>query len=412
MYLAGSFIQNGFIYNLAKWDGSVWTAFASADIINFIVDPASSLIYANNADYSNSGYNVLKIAGNTVTSIGATNSQPRGLNATNWMQALALDGNGNLYTGGSLEDSSGNVFVAKWDGINWVVLGKDTGSFGATGAINAIAFDRNGNLFAGGNLMKHSQTYIGKWNGNAWTTVGDATQFWSQLNLGFLDRDGQGNIYAEVANSVYRYENNQSPPPLPPPPVCYDSAQIHLVVNKNTVTGQTTTVEIDAKGIPDNGTSAWWIEFASDRAFTNLLSGPSGDSVLILSSGSLATGLNTIFAKMQTLDQCNQTSVTIDSVTITKTSTGGIVDPDFPNSTISTYPNPVADHIHVSGLSVTKSYTIQIYNNQGAQISQVNVAGQTDANISSFSQQSGVYMLQVYDNTRNKTIGVIMLLKE
>jgi hypothetical protein len=100
---------------------------------------------------------------------------------------------------------------------------------------------------------------------------------------------------------------------------------------------------------------------------------------------------------MQTLDKCNQTGVTIDSVAITKTIAGGLVDPDFPNTTISTYPNPVNDHVNVTGLSAAKSYTIQIYDNQGAQVSQTTVAGETGVNVNFFSQQTGVYMLQVYD---------------
>jgi hypothetical protein len=176
--------------------------------------------------------------------------------------------------------------------------------------------------------------------------------------------------------------------------------------------GQNATAEIDAKGMPHDGTTTWWIEFASDRDFANVLSATSTDSVLILSAGNLVTGSNTIYAKMQTLDKCNQTNYTIDSVMITKTITGGIVDQDFPNATISTYPNPVSNHVYVTGLSATKSYTIQIYNNQGAQVSQVTVVGQTEVNVNFFSQQAGIYTLQVYDNTKNRKIGVMMLLKE
>jgi hypothetical protein len=408
VYLSGSIVQNGNHYSLVKWDGSVWTPFANADIINFIVDPTGSMIYANDVDFSNSGYNVLKIEGNTVTNIGITNSQPRQLNATDWILALAMDGSGNLYAAGSIEDSNGNAFVSKWDGTNWTVLGSDTNSFGATGYINAIEFDRNGNLFAGGNLLKHSGTYIGKWNGSSWSTVGDAIEFWAQQDLSFLARDGQGNIYADVSNIVYRYVGNSSSPP--PPTVCHDSAQIHLIVNKNTVTAQSNMIEIDAKGIPADGTT-FSIEFAMDRDFTNVLSASSGDSVLTLSSASLAIGPNTIFAKMEMLDKCNQTNISIDSITIIKTNAGGIVDQDFPNSPIGAYPNPVIDNVNVSGLSATKSYTIQIYNSRGTNISQVTVSGQTSVNINSLSLQSGVYLLQVYDNTKSKKIGVIMLLK-
>jgi hypothetical protein len=183
------------------------------------------------------------------------------------------------------------------------------------------------------------------------------------------------------------------------------------VVNKSTVTDQSTTIEIDAKGIPGDGTTTYWIEFASDRDFTNILSGPSGDSVLPLSSGSLVAGPNTIYAKMQTTDKCSQTNVSIDSVTITKTSMGGIVDPDFPNSAINTYPNPVSSNVYVNGLSATKSYTIQIYNSLGVPVSQVTVTGQTDANINFSTPPSGLYMMQVYDNSKNRRIGVITMVK-
>jgi hypothetical protein len=409
LWLSGSFVQNGYLYGIEKWDGSVWTPYSVFNVNNFIVDPVTNILYATDADYSNTGYNVLKIEGDNASNIGITASQPHGLNATNWMQALALDASGNLYTAGSIEDSSGNAFVAKWDGANWSVLGIDTNSFGATGFINAIAFDRNGNLFAGGDLLKHSGTFIGKWNGSSWSTAGDANEFWEQLTLSFLDRDGRGNIYAVVGNAVFRYIGSASS--TVPPLMCQDSALIHLMVNKNTVSGQSTTVEIDAKGIPGDGITTYWIEFSTDRDFANIISGPSGDSVLTLSVAGLTVGPNTFYAKMQTLNQCNQTNVSIDSITITKTAAGSIMDQDFPNSPIGTYPNPVGDNVNVSGLSATKSYTIQIYDNQGTQISQVTVSGQTGVNISSLSLPSGIYRLQVYDNTKNRQIGVITLVK-
>jgi hypothetical protein len=222
-----------------------------------------------------------------------------------------------------------------------------------------------------------------------------------------LARDGRGNIYADVANNIYKYIGSTS---SSQPPVCGAGARIQLSVDKNTAAGQSATVEIDAKGIPQDGTT-YWIEFASDRDFSNLLSGPSTDSVLILSSGSLVPGPNTIFARMQALDKCNQVSVSVDSITITKTAAGGLMDQDFPGSPINTYPNPVGNTIRLTGLSITKSYTIKLYNDRGNRISQLTVSGQPEATINSLSLQSGVYWLQLYDNTKNRKVGVITLLK-
>ena len=404
LYISGSFVQNGgLLMNMGKWDGNSWNFYyALSDVYYFIVDSAGT-IYAANMDFSNRGYNVYQIKGEIATRIGGNTGNY--LNATSWVQAMALDANGNLFAGGSIDDDNGNVYVAKWDGTTWTELGgTGSGSFGAQGQIEAIAFDRNGNLFASGNLLKNSTTYIGMWNGQAWITVGDGQNFWVQQNGDFLGRDGQGTIYADVSGNIYKY--GESTPVL----VCNGSPAITLSASQTTVSGSTGNVIIQASSTSFAGTNTIFA-FASDRDFNSLLSGPSADSSISLPVSSLNAGVNKIFVKMQTNDACNAVLTVTDSIAITKISTMGLTDIDNPNSPITDYPNPIADQIHVSGLSTAKGYTLSLFNNSGTKIKEIRITGLTGVDIDATGLQHGIYLLEVYDNTKSRIIGTMTILK-
>jgi hypothetical protein len=407
VYVTGSFLQNGLLYNLVKWDGNGWTAYYVGNISNLVVDPNSNAIYATTGEFRNSGYNILKFAGDSIIDIGATPSQPSNLNANNWMSSLALDFQGNLYAAGSLVDSTGNPFVAKWDGTKWSHLEGDTSKFGAYGQIDAIGFDQKGNLFAGGNLLKQSGTYIGEWNGNSWQTAGDDQEFWPQLTLDYMARDGKGNIYAELGNQIYRYTGDQD---HTVPPVCNQQFQLQMTVSKSSVNGPSASADLVTSGMPQDSSTSYKIEFSTDRDFLHLLPSNNSNKITVLAVD-LQTGQNIIYGRMTTLDKCGNSGMTLDSVTITKSVDGGILDVDFPNAPILSYPNPVTNEIHVGGLNGGKSYTIEVFNNQGNKVAQLTVSGSTDAYLSAQSLEPGVYMVQVYDNTRGRRIGTLQILK-
>ena len=91
----------------------------------------------------------------------------------NWpVYALAVDGAGNLYAGGAFTTAGGvEVYcIAKWDGTAWLPLGS-----GMENAVQALAVDGAGNLYAGGAFTTAggvSANYIAKWDGTAWSPLG------------------------------------------------------------------------------------------------------------------------------------------------------------------------------------------------------------------------------------------------
>src|SRR5438270_499147 len=96
-----------------------------------------------------------------------------------WVQAVAADGLGNLYVGGSFF-IAGNVLatnIAKWDGTTWSALGSGTEYTDDRGffrVVNALAVSGS-NLYAGGLFTTAGGivvSNIAKWNGSSWSALG------------------------------------------------------------------------------------------------------------------------------------------------------------------------------------------------------------------------------------------------
>ncbi|WP_431214152.1 hypothetical protein ACQ86N_04610 [Puia sp. P3] len=67
--------------------------------------------------------------------------------------------------------------------------------------------------------------------------------------------------------------------------------------------------------------------------------------------------------------------------------------------------------VRLTGLSETKAYTLSIRSPSGNEVFRVAVTGQTSAVLEVSSLNPGFYWLEVYDNTRNRRIGHLSLLK-
>ena len=205
LYAFGVFTNAGgvSVANLAKWDGSHWSAMppvgsGGLGAINF---PAG--IRAMAADTRGMLY-----TGGAFTSVGSLFAQNvAGWNGSNWFAlgsgcegpvfAMVSDRAGNTYAGGRFI-YAGNVQannVAKWDGTNWSALGS-----GLAGVVEALAVDGSGNLYAGaaGNGQYPSPLTVSKWNGTNWTVAANAVDISTNFgNFAYLAlvAGQQGDLY-------------------------------------------------------------------------------------------------------------------------------------------------------------------------------------------------------------------------
>lgn len=110
-----------------------------------------------------------------------------------FVNALALDSQGNLYVGGSIYQylSDPNLTgIIKWDGEKWSSLGE-----GLNGKVNDIQIDENDHLYVGGAFRKAgNQEYahnIAKWDGNEWSALSSGLD--REVHCIYMAEDG--NVY-------------------------------------------------------------------------------------------------------------------------------------------------------------------------------------------------------------------------
>jgi hypothetical protein len=170
LYAGGSFGTAGGApaVDIAKWDGSAWSALGSGiagSFSVFAVAVSATNIYAGGYFPTASGVPVNNIAewnGSTWSALGSGMSDQ--------VMALAVSGT-NLYAGGAFL-MAGEVtanYIAKWDGSSWSALGS-----GMNYVVNALAVSGT-NLYAGGAFTMAggvSANYIAKWDGSTWSALG------------------------------------------------------------------------------------------------------------------------------------------------------------------------------------------------------------------------------------------------
>ena len=217
LYAGGSFRTAGDVSasNIAKWDGAAWSALRSGmggsftNVDALVVDEAG-ILYAGGA-FSTAG----GVSANRVAKWDGTAWSALGTGADYRVYALALDDAGNLYAGGALTRAGGVSVnrVARWDGTAWSALGSGVDSY-----VRALAVDAGGRLWAGGEFTVAGgrlANHVARWDGSAWWAPGPGTGHGVNSIIKALAADPAGGIYAggvftaaggTLANRVARWD--------------------------------------------------------------------------------------------------------------------------------------------------------------------------------------------------------------
>lgn len=176
LYIGGAFsvVGNVMANNIAKWDGSAWSALGSGMGGNpspyvYALAVSGTNLYAGGifttAEDNPANY-IARWDGNNWSPVG---SGVAGGLFYSVVSALAVSGT-NLYAGGAFSTAGGNAAsnIAQWDGSNWSALGAGIG-----GEVYVLAVS-GGTLYAGGSFTTaggNSATNIARWDGSSWSPL-------------------------------------------------------------------------------------------------------------------------------------------------------------------------------------------------------------------------------------------------
>jgi hypothetical protein len=161
VYIGGGFTAFGNVTNLAKWDGTNWSAVGGG--VHLAAGfgacyPVQTLTFHDGFLYVGGQFNRLG-------DVNVTNANIARWDGTNWfafhggvgdvngqVNAIAVSG-ANVYVAGRFTHAAGGVAaanIARWNGARWLPLGG--GIDGEYPSVATLATDTNGDLFVGGSF--------------------------------------------------------------------------------------------------------------------------------------------------------------------------------------------------------------------------------------------------------------------
>jgi uncharacterized repeat protein (TIGR01451 family) len=185
---------------------------------------------------------------------------------------------------------------------------------------------------------------------------------------------------------------------------------VNVAANIRNVSSLTDPIVITASNATGGGQTPAYT-FARNRTFTDIIQAEGTAATVTIAPATLKLGENWIYVRMKTSSNCYTQQTVTDSIRITRFGSRGLIDPDYPDQVITSNPNPFRDQINIYGLSTDKSYTIMLYNQQGKVMRKARVAGRTLATLQVPGLAAGGYTLSIYDETKNRLIGTIAILK-
>ena len=216
IYAAGAFTNSAGKQYVAKWDGTNWSELgnlaANGKIESICLDSKNNL-YATGyfTDSVTHSVYVAKWDGTSWTNI--TKDSLSGILGI--VEADSLD---NIYFGGEVFDKDSGCYIGKWSGNSWSSIG-NTAMVKGLNAVLSMAFTGNGDIYAGGFLKDTSgKYYIAMANSNVTGISGTASP---AIRLELYPNPANDRIYfrneniatishleiTDISGKVVRYEN-------------------------------------------------------------------------------------------------------------------------------------------------------------------------------------------------------------
>ena len=208
VYMAGDFTQAGSTATsfLAKWNGATWSSLGSAAISNGLNRQVNALAVAANGEVYVGGYftqagraaanYIAKWNGSAWSSLGT--GPANGVNGE--VFALAIGSSGDVYAGGSFTQAGGlpASYIARWNGSAWSSMGTSPAN-GVNNFVRALAVAGNGDLYVGGTFSQAggmTANNVARWNGTTWSSLGTGTANGVDVGVVALAVAGNSEVYA------------------------------------------------------------------------------------------------------------------------------------------------------------------------------------------------------------------------
>lgn len=186
LYIAGEFdaVGNVPVNNIAKWNGTNWSALGSGLQFNTGYAVVYALALAGDDLYAAGRFTMAGgVAVNSIAKWNGTNWSALGSGLAGgfanppFVYALTLSGS-DLYAGGTFTAAGGNAanYIAKWNGKSWSALGSGISGAPANWTPRVLTLAASGNdLYVGGAFTNAGGIMargIAKWDGGTWSSLG------------------------------------------------------------------------------------------------------------------------------------------------------------------------------------------------------------------------------------------------
>jgi hypothetical protein len=204
LYAGGRFTTAGGVpaNKIAKWNGSGWSALGSG-VTSGIQSQVNAIAVSGSTVYAGGFFTFAGgLPANNIAMWNGLSWSPLGSGIVGAVDALAVSESGTLYVGGDFI-SAGEMWannIASWNGSSWSTLGSGVNSSGGNWVL-ALAISGNGNVYAGGFFTtagNRAANNIAVWNGTGWAALKPCTA--ATMTVSNNNDSGAGSLRDAIAH--------------------------------------------------------------------------------------------------------------------------------------------------------------------------------------------------------------------